>query len=114
MLSAAVCGACGFASPCTTPLSPVSCADLTLEHRAFNEWHVVHPRGILQEVDDAFYPACHQTAPCGADPLSGMGATDVWRYDGVDPTKAVIGLREDTDTYVVFVRVGVDPATLGK
>ncbi len=112
MPAAAVCSACGFASPCTTPQSPVSCTDLTFEHRPYDEWHEVHPHGILQEVGDAFYPACNQTAPCRADPLAGMGATDVWQYDGIDPAKAVIGLRRDTHTYVVFVRVGVDPDTL--
>jgi hypothetical protein len=114
VLGAAGCAACGFAAPCTTPQTAVGCADLTLEHRSYDEWHVVHPHGILQEVGDAFYPACNQTAPCGADPLAGMGATDVWQYDGIDATKAVIGLRQDTHTYVVFVRVGVDRDTLGK
>lgn len=108
-----LCAACGGGGTCASgKKSSASCPDLTWQRSSYVEWHEVHPRGILQEVGDAFYPACNKAGTCGGDPLSGMGATDVWRYDGVDPTKAVIGLRQDTQTYVVFVRVGVDPASL--
>jgi hypothetical protein len=72
---------------------------------------VVRP-AILQEINDASYPACNHADQCGGDQLSGLGATDVWRLDGVSPATAVLGLREDTDTYVIFVRRGTDPKSL--
>ena len=114
-LGVGVVSACGTAAPChSSGSSTGACADLTFEHRSYDEWRVVHPHGILQEVGDAFYPACNKASTCGGDPLQGMGATDVWQYDGIDSTRAVIGLRQDTHTYVVFVRKGVDPTTLGR
>jgi hypothetical protein len=107
------CAACGSARQCSSHTSTAAgCPDLTLEHRPYVEWRVVHPHGVLQEVGDAFYPACTRAGTCRSDPLEGMGATDVWQYADVDSTKAVIGLRQDTHTYVVFVRVGIDPHTL--
>ena len=107
------CAACGAGGSCVPPAKATSrCPDLTLQHRSYVEWREVHPRGILQEVGDAFYPACSRASACGGDPLDGMGATDVWQYADVDPTSAVIGLRQDTHTYVVFVRVGLDPSAL--
>jgi hypothetical protein len=116
MLAAATCltcAACGGQKSCAKPTQATGpCADLTFENRSYDEWRVVHPHGILQEVGDAFYPACNKAKECGGDPLQGKQATDLWRYDGVDSTRAVIGLRQDTHTYVVFVRVGLDPATL--
>ena len=42
----------------------------------------------------------------------GAGDADVWRLDGVPPARAVLGLREGTHTYVVFVRRGTDPESL--
>jgi hypothetical protein len=66
----------------------------------------------MQELgDDAAYPACSED-PCTGDDLGGLGATDVWRLDGVDPEDALIGIRQDSQTYVVYVRVGVDPDSL--
>jgi hypothetical protein len=107
------CAACGAGGSCGTPAKATGrCPDLTLQHRSYVEWREVHPRGILQEVGDAYYPACTRASACGGDPLDGMGATDVWQYADVDVTRAVIGLRRDTHTYVVFVRVGVDPSAL--
>jgi hypothetical protein len=108
------CAACGSDDTCAAAPTPsgATCHDLTFEGRAYDEWRVVHPTGILQEVGDAFYPACTSAGRCGGDPLDGMGATDVWQLDDVDATEAVIGLRQDTRTYVVFVRAGVDPESL--
>jgi hypothetical protein len=77
----------------------------------FNEWRQIKAPRILQELGDAAYPACN-AGNCGRDELGGLGATDVWLVDGVDATEAVIGLREGTHTYVIFVRVGIDPETL--
>ena len=113
-LAVVACAGCGPTASCGSHRTPAGCADLSFEHRSYDEWHQVRAAGVLQEVGDAFYPACNKAGSCGGDPLAGKGSTDVWQYDGIDPTKAVIGLRQDTDTYVVFVRVGVDPDTLGK
>jgi hypothetical protein len=63
-------------------------------------------------VGNATYPACNDTDACDGRNLDGFGATDVWLVPGVDVTRAVIGLREGTHTYVIFVKVGVDPSTL--
>jgi hypothetical protein len=67
----------------------------------------------MQELGDGTYPACNRTGGCRTDDLGGFGATDVFLLDGVDPSRGVIALREDTDTFVIFVRVGVDPGQLG-
>lgn len=107
------CAACGSSGSCASTAEPARhCPDLTFEHRSYVEWRTVHPHGVLQEVGDASYPACTTAATCGGDPLDGLGATDVWQYADVDASKAVIGLRQGTHTYVVFVRVGVDPRSL--
>ena len=114
LLGVLTCAACGSSAECHSAAPKAgSCHDLTLEHRSFDEWRVIHPPAVLQEVGDAYYPACQKAGTCGGDPLGGKEATDVWKYDDVDPAKAVIGLRQDTNTYVVFVRTGVDPRTLG-
>ena len=113
VLGAAACAACGAGVSCEASARPSgACADLTFQHRPYVEWRQVHPHGILQEVGDAFYPACTTARSCRSDPLDGMGATDVWQYADIDSSRAVIGLRQDTHTYVVFVRVGVDPGSL--
>jgi hypothetical protein len=78
----------------------------------FNEWREIKPPSILQELGDAAYPACNAASKCGGGDLAGFGATDVWLVDGVAVTQAVIGLREGTHTYVIFVRRGIDPETV--
>ena len=89
-----------------------SCPDLRIGARAYDEWRPLKRPPVLQEIDDASYPACNHADQCGGDPLKGLGATDVWRLDGVSPARAVIALREGTSTYVIFVRRGTDPRTL--
>jgi hypothetical protein len=118
---AVACAACGSGGACARPshgtgqeVAGAECPDLTFQHRSYVEWRVVHPHGSLQEVGDASYPPCTRAGACGGDPLDGLGATDLWQYDHVDATRAVIGLRQDTHTYVVFVRTGLDPTTLAR
>ena len=104
---------CTSAAP-VTPAAPVasSCPDLRFRGNVYTEWRDVDPPAILQEVGNATYPACNDTDTCDGRNLAGFGATDVWLVPGVDLTRAVIGLREGTHTYVIFVKVGVDPGTL--
>ena len=94
-----------------TPAETGPCADLRFGGRLYDEWRPIDRPAILAEVGNSTYPACNVTT-CGGDPLEGFGATDVWKLDGVDPTRAVIGLREGTHTYVIFVRRGLDPTTI--
>ena len=89
-----------------------SCPDLRYAGNVYTEWREADPPRILQEVGDATYPACNDTDPCDGRNFEGFGATDVWLVPGVDPAQAVIGLREGTHTYVIFIKVGVDPGTL--
>ena len=118
VLSSASCAAeepCPTAAPATAvTAAPItsSCPDLRFRGNAYTEWRDVDPPRILQEVGNATYPACNDTEPCDGRNLDGFGATDVWQVPGVDLTRAVIGLREGTHTYVIFVKVGVDPGTL--
>jgi hypothetical protein len=71
----------------------------------------VHVPTGRQELGDAGYPACNAAEHCGDQALDGGSGSDATLLDGVDPKDAVIGLREGTDdTFVIFVRVGVDPA----
>lgn len=102
---------CASAASAAAPAAS-SCPDLRFGGNVYTEWREVDPPRILQEVGDATYPACNDTDACDGRNLDGFGATDVWLVPDVDPTRAVIGLREGTHTYVVFVKVGVDPGTL--
>lgn len=104
---------CATAAPLNSA-APVtsSCPDLRFGGNVYTEWREVDTPRFLQEVGDATYPACNDTDACDGRNLDGFGATDVWLVPGVDPTRAVIGLREGTDTYVIFVKVGIDPDTL--
>jgi hypothetical protein len=104
---------CASAAPLASA-APVasSCPDLRFRGNVYTEWRDVDPPRILQEVGNATYPACNDTDACDGRNLDGFGATDVWLVPGVDLTRAVIGLREGTHTYVIFVKVGVDPGTL--
>ena len=108
---------CGSGASCDPPASKAaSCPDLSFGGRSYDEWRPFRAPGILQELGDATYPVCNAAPSCGGGAGHGdvgaHGATDVWRLEGVDPTRAVIGLRQDSNTKVVFVRSGVDPATL--
>ena len=99
------------AAPVNSPVAS-SCPDLRFRGNVYTEWRGVDPPRILQEVGNATYPACNDSDACDGRNLDGFGATDVWLVPGVDLTQAVIGLREGTHTYVIFVKVGVDPGTL--
>lgn len=103
---------CASAAPLTAAAPVASCPDLRFGGNFYTEWRDVDPPRILQEVGNASYPACNDTDACDGRNLDGFGATDVWLVPGVDPKRAVIGLREGTHTYVIFVKVGVDPGTL--
>ena len=104
--------ACSAPQRCETRPVPASCPDLLVETRAYDEWRTVARPARLQEIDDATYPACNHADRCGGDPLDGLGASDVWLLDGVDPARAVLALEEGTGRYAVFVRRGTDPARL--
>jgi hypothetical protein len=105
--------ACGAQPSCRgSGSASAPCADLLFGGRLYDEWRDVDPPDALQEVGNATYPACTGKGTCNDDDLGGFGATDVWLLDGVDPTRAVLGIREGTHDYVVFVRSGVDPSSL--
>jgi len=103
---------CGSeASSCPAPTS--TCADLVLSGHGYVATRTVTPPagapGSLQEVGDATYPACNV---CD-DPLQGQASTDVWHLPGAALGTAVLGYREGTThVFVVYVRQGVDPASL--
>jgi hypothetical protein len=104
--------ACGSGSSCATSPVPASCPDLLISGKPYVVWRTIPAPSALQEVADATYPACNLSDQCGGDPLLGDGSTDVWKYDGVPPARAVIGFVENSRTYAVYVRRGVDPSTL--
>ena len=104
--------ACGSGSSSCPPPS-ASCADLLLRGHGYVAWRTLTPPagapGSLQEVGDATYPACNV---CD-DPANGNASTDVWHLPGAARGTAVLGYREGTsDVFVVYVRQGVDPASL--
>ncbi len=104
---------CSSGAPCRAAASASgSCPDLSVNGHLYVEWRAIKRPAILAEVGDATYPACNAASSCGKDEFGGLGATDVWKYRRVPRGRAVIGLREGTQTYVVFVRRGLDPATL--
>jgi hypothetical protein len=104
--------ACGSGSSCATSPVPASCPDLLIGGKPYVVWREIPPPGALQEVSDGTYPACNLSDQCGGDPLEGDGATDVWKLDGVPQARAVIGFLENSRTYAVYVRRGVDTSTL--
>jgi hypothetical protein len=104
--------ACGSGSSCATSPVPASCPDLLVRGKPYVVWREIPPPGALQEVANATYPACNLSDQCGGDPLLGDGATDVWKYHGVPRARAVIGFLENSHTYAVYVRRGVDTSTL--
>lgn len=99
---------------CAAPESGEACADLRFSGRLYDEWLTVSvpPANDMQEVGNATYPACPAPPGCPADEFEGFGATDVYYVPDVDSDKAVIGLREGTHTYVLFVRQDLDPEDL--
>ena len=104
--------ACGAGSS-SCPQPSASCADLLLRGHGYVAWRTLTPPagapGSLQEVGDATYPACNV---CD-DPFGGHRSTDVWHLPGAASGTAVLGYREGTsDVFVVYVRRGVDPASL--
>ena len=102
---------CASPQACTAGPSDPQCPDLHFSGRYYDEWREFHPGPLLQEVGNATYPACNDDENCGPD-LGGFAATDVWLIDGVDTEDAVLGYRQNTQTYVVFVRRGLDPDTI--
>lgn len=104
--------ACGSGSSCATSPVPASCPDLLVGRQAYVVWREIPAPHRLQEVADATYPACNLADQCGGDPLDGHGATDVWKYDGVPQSRAVIGFLQNSRTYAVYVRRGVDTSTV--
>jgi hypothetical protein len=108
-----LCASCGSGGSCAKAAPAAStCADLSFRGHPYDEWREVKVSGFVQELGDGVYPACNTAGSCDRSDPGGFGATDVLLLDGVDPTQAVIGLRENSDTHVIFVRVGVDPDTL--
>lgn len=103
---------CGSHPACHPTAKPKTCHDLTFRGHAYDEWKpLAHVPTGRQELGDAGYPACNAAQHCGDKALEGSGGSDATLLDGVDPKDAVIGIREGTDhTFVIFVRVGVDPA----
>ena len=99
-------------SSCSDPgcEEPVGCADLLFHGQEYDEYRPIHasPPGEMQELGNATYPECN----CAEQDLDGMAATDVWKLEDVDGDDAVIGIRQDSSTYVLFVRVGVDPESV--
>jgi hypothetical protein len=108
-----LCSSCGSDPSCQPRREPSTCADLLYGGHEYEEWRPVErDLGILQEIGDGTYPVCNAVASCRDDGLNGQGQTDIWRLEGVAPGRAVLGLRENTDVRVIFVRRGVDPATV--
>jgi hypothetical protein len=107
---------CSGEEPCRPAASSGSdCADIVFQGRSYDEWRTYRPPEILQEIGDANYPTCNRATDCsssGGGGVGGFGTTDVWQLGRVPPERAVLGLREDTHTYVVYVAVGTDPRTL--
>lgn len=111
-LLVAACSTTDECDPDPSSSAAGSCADLVFQGRSYDEWREVESSPIMQEVGNATYPACNAAEACDPVELDGFGATDVWLLDGADVTDAVIGLREGTHTYVIFVRVGLDPGEI--
>ena len=97
-----VLAACGSGSSCATSPVPASCPDLVVQGQPYVVWREIPAPHRFQEVSDGTYPACNVSDRCGGDPLDGHGSTDVWKYDGVAPARAVIGLLENSDSYAVL------------
>jgi hypothetical protein len=107
------CASCSAGSSCERAAPESSrCADLTFNGTSYEEWRPFRGPRVLQELGDGTYPACNSTDACDSDGVGDHGATDVWRLEGVDPARALVGLRENSRTRVIFVKVGVDPDSI--
>lgn len=106
-----VLASCASNAGCDVSPSDPDCPDLRFRGHYYDEWHKVDPAPRLEELGDGVYPACNDAEHCGPD-LGGFAATDVWLLEGVDLEEAVIGIRQETETYVIFVRRGTDPDTV--
>lgn len=111
LLAVVLAAACTRGASCEPAPRDPSCPDLRFSGVLYDEWREVAPPPVRQELGDAAYPACNDAETCGPD-LGGFAATDVWLLEGVDPDDAVIGYRQDTETYVVFLRRGADPGSV--
>jgi hypothetical protein len=107
-------GACAGDSTCEPSPPTPDCADLDFRGDLYNEARVLEERVevAMQELGNATYPDCNVPDGCPGSELDGFGATDVYLIDGVAISDAVIGRRQNSTTFVVFVRVGVDPDEL--
>jgi len=108
VLVAALSASCSSSGECTPAPAGPACPDLRFSGQYYDEWRELDPGPVRQELGDAAYPACNDAETCGPH-LGGFAATDVWLIDGVDPDDAVLGHRQGTETFVVFVRRGIDP-----
>ncbi len=108
VLTMAVVASCTSDARCEPGPADPACPDLQFSGQHYDEWRELDPGPVLQELGDATYPACNDEENCGPD-LGGFAATDVWSLKGVVPEDAVLGYRQDTETYVIFVRRGLDP-----
>jgi hypothetical protein len=95
------------------PPSP-ECPDLKFRGAGYVEFRAFDapPPGQMQEVGNATYPDCNVVKGCPGSEFEGLGATDVWLLDGVNIADAVIGKRQNSQAFVIFVRVGVEPDQL--
>lgn len=102
---------CGSSDPCADlPDADGDCPDLQFSGGRYDEWRPVDLPSVTEELGDARYPACNDEERCNGPDLDGFGATDVWLLPGVDPQQALIGYRQGSETSVVFLRQGLDPA----
>jgi len=102
---------CTSPTSCEEAVRDPGCPDLRFSGHLYDEWRAYEPGSVLQELGDAAYPACNDAELCGPD-LGGFAATDVWLLEGVDVDEAILGYRQNTETYVIFVRRGLDARTI--
>ena len=109
VVSVALLASCASDGCEESPAPDADCPDLVYQGSSYVEWREVTPPAIRQELGDATYPACNTAGTCADSGVGSNGATDVWLVEGIDPGRAVIGLREGTDTFVLFVERDTDP-----
>jgi hypothetical protein len=107
-------GACASDDSCEPAPPTAACSDLDFRGVMYNElWEIdAPPPNRMQELGNATYPDCNVAEGCPGSELDGYGATDVYQIKGVDFADAVIGVRQNSDTYVIFLRVGADAGEL--
>ena len=112
VIVAVLSASCASAAACVPGSSDPECPALRYGERLYDEWREFEPPPPpIQELGDAVYPACNDAENCGPD-LGGQASTDVWLLEGVDFEQALLGYRQDTETFVIFLRRGVDPDTV--